>query len=171
VIPAEPAMPLQSRAAEVRFTIGAEGQVSGGAFTGYGAPDDEDPPTCVRISAIPPATMRAMRGRSKGPVTIVMRFEHAVEGMAMPPVPALAAKFKRVALWSGAFDIDAMGYPTHCSGAIDGIDVQMPVATCGRELRYELQDAGHKVSIRISYYTDGDPVVGAALPALGDLFE
>lgn len=114
--------------------------------------------------------MRALRGQSKGPVTIAVRFDHDVEGMAMPPVPAIAAPLKRISLWSGGFDIDTQGYPTDCHGAIDGREMPAP-AVCGREMRYGHQDAVHKASIRIAFYTDGDTSVAAALPTLTGLFE
>ncbi len=170
-IPEEPRVPLTSWAAVLRFTIGADSQLSSCSYQGYEAPDLTERSPCVAISETPALKLRKLRGRSKGPVTIVVRFDHLVEGMAMPRVPALAAKFKPIASWDGHYTVNRFGGRVGCEGQIDTFDAPMPIVSCLSYSTYERQETERRVTTTLSFFTDGDPAVAAGATGLSALAE
>lgn len=166
-IPEEPTVPVTSWASILRFTIGADGQLSSCSYQGYGAPEIEERSPCVEVSELPAATMRKLRGRSKGPVTMFVRFDHEIAGMAMPRVPAPGPKFRRIAAWQGRYGIDLYGARVDCQGDIDDHELPMPAVTCRSYTSYDRQEAPRQATVTISFLTDGDSAVAAALPLLG----
>ncbi|MES2444625.1 MAG: energy transducer TonB [Pseudomonadota bacterium] len=162
-IPTDPVAPAVAWASELRLTIGADGEPGACSYQVYGQDQGYEPSPCVEISELPRAATRALRGRSKGPVAIVVRFEHSVEGMATPIIPSLPAGFRRIASGHGRFDDDG---GVRCAGDIDGPGPQVSVETCANLLRYSRRDPAHAVTATVSYFTDGDADVAAALPGL-----
>lgn len=168
-LPEEVTVPVESWAATLRFVISPDGQLASCSYREFGAPKIEDRSPCVDISEVPATAMRRVRGRSKGAVTLVIQFRHEVAGMAMPGVPALSARFKPVTQWSGSFSIDPFGNAVNCTGAIDQHDLPIPAVTCLSYTRYERTGQPHEVTTTIGFFTDGDPNIAAALPALTNL--
>jgi protein TonB len=165
-IPEESRVPATSWASTLRFTIGADGQLNSCSFQGYESPELSERSPCVEISEAPRATMRALRGRSRGPVTLVARFDHVVEGKALPRVPALPAKFKRIAAWTSSFEINLWGGTAKCVGNIDDHELPVPAVTCNSYTSYGPGFVDSKVTVTMSFFTDGDTGVAAALPRL-----
>ncbi|MCW3847603.1 energy transducer TonB [Sphingomonas sp. LB-2] len=168
-LPEEVRVPVESWASTLRFTISPNGELASCAYQEYGAPAIEERSPCVEISEVPVPAMRRLRGRSQGPVTIVIRFDHAVAGMTMPKVPALSARFKPIAVWSGGYTINPYGNPTSCTGTIDDHDLPVPAVTCLSYTHYQAPGQSYQATTTLSFFTDGDPGVAVALPGLTDL--
>jgi TonB family protein len=166
-IPEAPEVPVASWMSELRFVIAANGELASCSFKDPGAPAISDRSPCVDISEIPVATMRQLRGVSKGPVTIVVRYRHVVTGIGLPAFAALPARFKRIDAWSSTFNVDASGVVGICDGTIDDHDLPVPAVTCRSWTQYLSGGDPFSVTATIIFYTDGDAKVAAVLPKLG----
>jgi hypothetical protein len=157
---------LASWTVELRYVIGPGGEVLSCHATAYGPGSEDMKQACPWISGRPREALEKLRGSAAGRVTIVLRSEHAVAGMPVPPVPALPAAFKRASVQRFRLEIGPDGIPTACYRDVGQGETMAPAANCRLMAKYVASDAAHTVRGTSTVFTDGDPDIADALMAL-----
>lgn len=158
--------PMTSWSTVRRFTLGSEGEILSCEEVPYGPASDRWKIGCQWLATVPQANLKALRGTSTGPVTIVMRYDHIVAGMPAPAVPALSGTFKTVATERVRMDIGEDGTPQACF--VDGGqgETAIPADICHQMAIYVPGTGKRSVTGINSLLTDGDPDVASALGGL-----
>lgn len=121
----------------------------------FGIPAEPGDTTCAQLSGLGPEQLRRFRGSSKGPVTILVRFDHVVEGTAMPASTPIGARFREILSQRRTFRVDEAGKSFDCREGVADSGDYSPV-TCPAELRYVADGKRHAVTTRFAILTDGD---------------
>jgi TonB family protein len=161
-LPERDPVPLASWVYEIRYTIGENGEILSCKPTGYHPGSDDQKRACATVLTMPHDAAKKLRGTATGPVTIVVRYEHAVSGMPMPPLPALSPAFKQVTIMHSRQQVQPDGDLAACYVDWGYGEIAVPFAQCRMSDRYLPGTEWHVVNGTGTVLTDGDPDVRQA---------